>query len=801
MNTLWQDLRYGARMLGRAPGFAAVAIATLALGIGANTAIFSVVNALLLRPLPYPDAGRLVMVWQDMRARGGPATEWATPGNFADLRASGLFAGVTAVQGWQPTVTGVGDPEPLIGEQVTHEYFEVLGHTPALGRLFRAGDDVPNAPRVVVLSHEIWQRRFDRDPGIVGRTLVLGGESHEIIGVMPEGFRPAVINSAEVWRPRRLNLANPARGAVVLRLVARVKPEMTVGQSAASAALLSNQLEAAHPEWYTGVALNLVGLHDQVVGDVEDGLLVLLGAVAFVLVIACANLANLLLARASGRGREMAVRLALGAGRRRLVRQLLTESLLLAAIGGALGILLGIWGVDALTAIAPRETPRLQEVGLDSTVLAFAAGLTLLTGIIFGLVPALQSSRADLTPALKEGGRGSHGSSGYRTRRALIVIEVAIALVLLVGSGLLVRTLVSLQRFDLGFNPDRVLVGQVNPPRVAYPTPKDLVAFYDRLLARVSILPGVEIAALSSIVPLGGDNDMSILVEGRPLPKNDSDADAVWYRLVSPEYFRAMSIPITLGRTFETREAAPAIVVSDASARRFWGAENPIGRRVRFSEEASAPWFTVVGVAGEVRMRGARGASRSEVYLPYWQFPEPGTNVVLKTAGRPEGLATALRQAVLDVDPNLPVANISPMPAIVAESIDGPRFVAVLAGLFAGLALALAAVGIYGVIAFTVAQRTSEIGVRMALGAGRRDVFALVIGDGVKLTALGVLVGVAAAAGVGVSIESLLFGVAPIDPTTFVTMTATLVLTSLLACLVPAGRATRVDPMVALRVE
>jgi putative ABC transport system permease protein len=789
-------------MLVRSPGFTGVAIATLALGIGANTAIFSVVNALLLRPLPYPQSERLVMVWQDMRANGGPATEWATPGSFADWKASGLFSGVTALQGWLPTLTGDGAPEPLVGEQVTHEYFDVLGILPALGRTFRADDDVPNAPRVVIVGYSVWQRRFNRDAAIVGRSIMLGGESHEIVGVMPEGFRPAIVATAELWRPRRLNLANPSRGAFVLRSVARLKPGMTLAQASTSATVLAKQLEAAHPTSNTGVGLNLVALHEQVVGNIREGLLVLLGAVALVLLIACTNIANLLLARASGRSREIAVRLALGAARQRLIRQLLTESVLLAGAGGVLGVLLGVWGVAALAAVAPQGAPRVEEIGLDSTVLAFTLALTLFTGVVFGIVPALQASRADVTPALKEGGRGTAGVPAYRTRRALIVLEVAVALVLLVGSGLLMRTLARLQAHDLGFDPDRVLVGTVLPPQAAYPKREQQIAFYDRLLARVAGLPGVHIAALSSIVPLaGGDSDMTCWIEGRPLPRNDSDATGVWYRLVSADYLNAMSIRMIRGRHFERGEAAPAIIISEASARRFWSGDDPLGKRVRFSEDPNAPWFTVVGVVGDVQVGGARSGSRSEMYLPYWQFPELGINVVLKTAGRPEMLTAPLREAVLDVDPNVPVSNIAPMATLVADSIDQPRFFAVLVTVFGAVALALAAIGIYGVIAYAVAQRTAEIGVRMALGAGRRDVVALVVGDGLKLTAWGAALGLIAAAGVSLSIKSLLFGVDALDPVTFGTMTGTIVAASALACLLPAHRATRVDPMVALRTE
>ncbi len=802
MTTLIHDLRFGMRSLLRSPTFSLVAILTLALGIGANTAIFTVVNAVLLRPLPYAQPDQLVMVWQDMRAQGGPAREWASPGNVADWKSSGLFQGLAAVQGWQPTLTGAGDAEPLFGEQVTAEYFDVLGIRPAIGRAFSASDDVPNAARVVVLGHGLWQRRFGGDEAILGRSITLGGESHEVVGVMPATFRPAIVTAAELWRPRRLNLVSPARGAVILRVIARLPAGSTIDQTAAGARTLAADLERAHPEWNSRVGITLESLHQQVVGDIQQGLLMLSGAVGFVLLIACANVANLLLARATARSREVAVRHALGAGRGRLIRQLLTESLLLSAIGGGMGLLLGTWGVDALVSVAPEGAPRVSEIRLDGAAFAFAAVLTVLTSIIFGLLPALQTSRGEGSHGLREEARGTPAAATRRTRRGIIVLEVASALVLLVAAGLLMRTFATLRTFDLGFNPDRVLVAAVNPPRVNYASPERQIAFYDRLLERASSLPGVERAALSSIVPLGGDSDMSLLIEGKPLPKPGEPEDAAWYRIVSADYFATMGIPLTRGRNFDAREAAPAVIVSEASARRFWGDADPLGRRLRFSAAADEPWFTVVGVAGEVLMRGARGESRSEIYLPYWQFPELGTNIVLKTIdANPDALVAPLRQAVREIDPDVPLASVAPMTRLVQASIDQPRFLAMLVGAFAALALALAAVGIYGLIAFSVAQRTREIGVRMALGASRRDVFVLVLGEGLRMTAVGVLIGAAAALAVGASLSSLLFGVAPFDPWTFGATTLVLVLTAAIASIVPARRAASVDPMVALRAE
>jgi putative ABC transport system permease protein len=796
------DIRFALRVLVKSPAFSIVAIVTLALGIGANTAIFSIVHALLLRPLPYPGADRLVMVWQDLSARGERADEWATPGNYVDWRAShDLFAGVAAVQGWQPTLTGRGAPEPLVGEQVTADYFDVLGVRPAIGRGFHESERTPDAPRVAILSHALWQRLFGGDPAVVGTRAVLAGVPHEIVGVMPEGFRPAVIDSAELWRPRQLDTANPPRGLVVLRIVARLQDGLSYEQAQTAADVLARQLEAAHPEFNTRTGIRIVSLHEQVIGSYRSALLVLLGAVGFVLLIACVNIANLMLARASTRSREFAVRLALGAGRRRVVRQLLTESVVLAAAGGALGLLVGWWGISWLTALAPAGAPRAGEIGLNANVLAFSLALTIGTGVLFGLAPALQGSRSRGPTSLRETGRGISGAPPRAARRTLVVLEVALALVLLVGSGLLMRTLLRLQAVDLGFDPKGVLVGQVLPPATKYPNGAARIAFYDRLLERVSAIPGVDRAALSSVIPLGGDSDMDVLVEGRALPQSNADATTTWYRVVSADYLQAMGIPLRSGRHIAAGEPAPVVVVSEAAARRFWPGEDPLGRRVRFSMRPDAPWFTVIGVAGDVRMRGPREGGRTEMYLPYWHFPEAGTNVVLKAQASPLHLTAALRGAVREIDPDLPVSGIETMEAVAAESIAEPRFLALLTGAFAVLALALAAIGIYGVMSYVVATRTNEIGVRMALGAARSQVFRLVVGEGLALALAGAALGFGAAFALGRSLGALLFETAPADPATYAGTAAVVLGTALLAGVLPARRATRVDPAVALRAD
>ncbi|HJR60186.1 MAG TPA: ABC transporter permease [Vicinamibacterales bacterium] len=801
MHTTLQDLRYAFRMLGTAPGFTLVAVLTLALGIGANTAIFTVVNALLLRPLPYANPDRLVMVWQDFRGRGGPADEWASPGNYVDWsREKSLFENVAAISNWRPALTGGAETEPIPGEQVTHEYFEVLGVTPSLGRAFRADDDVPNAARVAIISDTLWKRRFGGDRSIIGRPIMLSGEPHEVIGVLPEGFRPIVASqTGEIWRPMRINRITPSRGAIVYRVVGRLPEGLSIERAQAAASLLARQLEAAHPEHNDKVGFNVERLHDRVIGDIRPGLLALVGAVAFVLLIACANLANLLLARGSSRARELAVRLALGAARARVVRQLLTESIVLAAIGGGAGVLLGVWAVDALVSIAPASAPRVGEIGLDARVFVFAALITVATGVLFGLAPAVQSSRADVAHSLKDGGRGGIAVSGRAMRRGLIVAEVALALILLTGGGLLLQTFLRLQAADLGFDPRNVLVGFVNPPRVSYDTAAKHVAFYDQVYEKARALPGVQKAALVSVLPLGGDSDMNFEIEGRPAPQAASETPVTWYRLVTASYFDTMGMSIRHGRGFETREAAPSVVVNESMARKFFPGEQAIGRRLRFNPDR--PWFTIIGIVSDARVRGAREAARIETFVPYWQMPEPGMNVVLRTAGDPALLTSALRQSVASLDPNVPVQGITTLEAIVGDSIDQPKFFAMLAAGFAILALVLAAIGIYGVMAYVVAQRTTEIGVRMALGATQREVFRLVISDGLKLTGIGVALGVAGSILVARWLTTLLFGVTPGDPGTLAVTAAVLLLVAAAACFVPARRATRVDPMVALRAQ
>ncbi|HEX6465481.1 MAG TPA: ABC transporter permease, partial [Vicinamibacterales bacterium] len=742
-----------------------------------------------------------VMVFQDLRARGGPATEWTGPANQADWKAAtDVFSGVTAIQGWAPSLAAGDTPEALNGEQTTYEYFDVLGARPALGRDIRQSDGVPNAPRVVILSHALWMSRFGADPAALGRMVSISGEPHEIVGVMPATFRSTYVVHAQLWRPLRWPTANAPRNVAVAHTVARLRPDVSLEQAHARLDALAARLQREHPETDAGKGINAVPLHEAQVGSVRLGLLVLLGAVGVVLLIACVNIANLLLARASGRAREMAVRRALGADRWRIVRQLLTESVLLASCGGAAGLLIAVWGVSGLKAIAPAGTPRIEEVSLDSGVLAFAAAVSVLTGIVFGLVPAWQASRETLTPALNQGGRGRTGDGGGRARRWLIVAELALALMLLVGAGLLGRTFIALQRADLGFNPDHVLAGFVLPPPAVYRTDAQRRVFYDRLLERAVALPGVKEAALSSVMPLGGDSDTDFTIEGRPKPRTAADATTVWYRVVSAGYFSTAGIPLRHGRLFTPADAEPVVVINEAMAKRYWPTEDAVGNRIHFAGSASAA-FTVIGVVGNVEMRGPRGALRDELYVPYWQLPEAGINVVLKTTIDPAALVEPLKHAVKELDPTLAVSGAQPLAVTAANANGSARFYATLVAGFATLALVLAAVGIYGVMSYTVSQRSAEIGVRLALGANAGQIFRLVVGESLALAGAGLAIGAGGALVARRWLRTLLYGIGTTDAATFGGTAAALLFVAFLASYLPARRATRVDPMTALRTE
>jgi putative ABC transport system permease protein len=802
METLIQDVRYGVRMMRKRPGFTAVVVLTLALGIGANTAIFSVVNAVLLRPLPYRNAERLV--WVGGNIRGGTNGASVSPPDYLDYRAQNTvfeeFAASTSVPN-AVNLTGAGEPERLTGSRVTANYFRAFGVEPALGRAFGAEEERAGPAPVAVLSDGLWKRRFGGDPSVVGKTLTLDGKAVTVVGIAPPEFQyPA---GAELWLP--LDSDDPdmkIRPAHFLRPIGLLKPGVTIEQARAETDLIARRLEELYPESNKGWSLTLIPLQEQVVGDVRTSLWVLLGAVGFVLLIACANVSNLMLARAAARRRELALRTALGASRWRVARQQLTESVLLALAGGALGLLLAWWGVDVLAALGAGDIPRTRDIGVDGRVLAFTAALSVLTGLAFGLLPALRASRPDLNEVLKDAGRGTSGPGRGRVRAALVVSEIALALTLLAGAGLLVKSFVGLRRVNPGFDPANVLTLRIDLARARYAKPEQAAAFFGELQRRVAALPGVEAAGMVTELPLSGQpNDMYFYVAGRPPQTADQKVTAD-FRRVNQDYFRAMRIPLLRGRGFTEQEVAGAagvVVVNETLARNFFPDEDPLGKHLVI-DFGKAEEFEIVGVAGDVRHRSLEGEVYQMMYLPTLRVGR--TNLVVRTTSPdPLALASAVRGEVAAVDRDQPVSAVRTMEEVVSGSVAQQRFRTLLLAAFAGVALLLAGVGIYGVIAYSVTHRTHEIGIRMALGAGAADILKMVVGQGMALALAGVAVGLLAALALTRVLSSLLFGVTATDAATFAAVSLLIAAVALLACLVPARRATKVDPMVALRYE
>jgi putative ABC transport system permease protein len=805
MQTLWQDLRYSARMLLKKPGFALIAVFTLSMGIGANTAIFSVVNSVLLRPLPYPNAERLMTIWEDHRARNGPVNEWTSPPGFEDWRDQAKsFDHVVALQNWQPTLTGQGEPEQLFGAQVSHDTFAMLGVTPALGRSFSPEEDQRGVESVVIISHKLWRQRFGADPSLVGKRISLNGESREVIGVMPAGFKFPIIAGADIWRPIKPALGPGCqRGCITVRVMARLKPGAAEGQARAELNSIAARIEQQFPDTNLKVGATLVPLHEFLVGPVKTQMLALLVAVGFVLLIACANVANLLLARSATREKEIAIRASLGAGRWRIVRQLLSESLLLAVIGGTIGLLLAYGLVVLLVGFSPQGTPRLDEIGMDLRVLGYTIGVTVLTGLLFGAAPVWQLFKADLNQSLRDSGKGLQvARSGRRAFSALVIAETAMALMLLVGAGLLIRSFIRLQRVDPGFNPRNVLTAVVTLPQAVYPERTQIAPFYSRLLERVKALPGVRTAAAVSSLPLAGnDNDAGFLIEGRPEP-NPDQRPVAWISSVSQDYFRAMGMRLVAGREFnerDTENSPKVVIISEAAARRHFPNENPVGKRIGNGRPDG--WREIVGVTADVKHFGLNQDARVSMFFPHTQQPTRRMFIVARAAAEPLSLSSALRGAVAAIDKNLAVSNISAMEEITAQSIGQERYTLLLLGTFSALALLLAVAGIYGVMSYAVAQRTHEIGVRMAVGAQTRDVLKMVVIQGMALVSVGVGIGLASSLALTRFIRGLLFGVSATDPMTFAGVAALLALVALVACYVPARRASKVDPLVALRCE
>jgi putative ABC transport system permease protein len=805
MQTLWQDLRFGARILLKNPGFTLIAIFTLALGIGANTAIFSVVNSVLLRPLAYRNSDRLMTIWEDHRARNGPVNEWTSPPGFEDWRDQAKsFDHVAAFQNWQPTLTGQGEPERLVGAQVSHDTFAMLGVAPALGRSFRPEEDQRGAESVVIISHELWRKSFGADPSLVGRRISLNGESRVVIGVMPAGFKFPIIAGVDIWRPIQPALNSGCRrGCITIRVMARIKPDATEAQARAELNAIAARIEQQFPDTNTKVGVTLVPLQDFLVGPVKTQMLALLVAVGFVLLIACANVANLLLARSAVREKEIAIRASLGAGQWRIARQLLSESLLLAVIGGAAGLLLSYSLVYLLVSFSPPGTPRIDEVGIDLRALSYTMAITVLTGLLFGAAPVWQLFKTDLNQSLRDSGKGAQGArSGRRALSTLVVAETALALMLLVGAGLVIRSFIQLRRVDPGFDPRNVLTAVVTLPQAVYPGRDQIAPFYAQLLERVRTLPGVQSAAVVSSLPLAGfDSDTGFVIEGRPAPL-PNQRPVAWISFASPDYFRTMGMRITAGREFTERDnenAPKVVIISEAAARRHFPNEDPIGKRIGNGRPDG--WREIVGVTADVKHFGLNQDARVSMFFPDRQLSGRQMFIVARTAASPLSLSPALRSAVAAMDKDLAVSNIIPMEEITAQSIGQERFTLLLLGLFSALALLLATAGIYGVMSYAVAQQSHEIGIRVAIGAQTRDVLKMVIKQGMVLVLAGVGIGLASALALTRFIRGLLFGVSATDSLTFVGVAALLALVALVACYVPARRASKVDPMVALRCE
>jgi predicted permease len=812
-----KDLRYGLRLLAKRPGFTIVAVITLALGIGANTAIFSVINGLLLRPLPYLDADRLAIIWTHSPG-ANVEQDWPSPGQYSAIKSQNtVFEEIAIAQGGSANITGQAAPERIGAVWTSSAMFTLLGLKPALGRVFAAEDDVPGKPPAAILSYGLWQRRFGGDPNVIGQNLMLDGESYLIVGVMPVDFslKKEVMPTVGAADQAEILLSLPmsekdlsSQGDENYNVLARLKPGVSIAQAQSELDSVVRSLEQQFPAQYPESRrfnLSVKRLLDQVVGDIRPALLVLLGAVGCVLLIACANVANLLLSRAASREKEIAIRTALGAGRFRLVRQLLTESVLLSIVGGALGLLIAVWGLDGLRSLDPGNIPRLQNVGIDGRVLAFTFGVTLLTGILFGLAPAVRSSQVNLSETLKEGGRSLIGAGNRKLRNLLVIAEIALSLVLLVGAGLLIRSFIRVQQVEPGFVTQSVLSLRLSVVGTSYSQEPRRSSFFQELWERIRNLPEVESVGGVSALPLsGGVGWGSITIEGYDSASGQSSIQADG-RVASVGYFETLKIPLRSGRYFtdqDAKESLKVAIIDEHMARTYWPGADPIGKRLkRGGSGSTAPWMTIVGVAGNVKHYALDSDSRVTFYMPHLQSPSSSMYVTLRTSGDPLSLAAAVTQEARAMDPNVAVYDVKSMDGRVSESLARRRFAMLALGLFAAVAALLAAIGIYGVMSYTVAQRTREIGIRVALGANTGDVIRLMVSQGMTLAAIGVGIGLAVAVAVTRVMASLLFGVSATDPATFVVIALALAGVALLACYIPARRATRVDPMVALRCE
>lgn len=806
MGPLLQDVRYGIRRLLRNPGFTVVAVLSLALGIGANTAIYSVVNTVLLRPLPYTNPDELMVVWEGNR-QSSISRSPSSLLNFIDWREQNqVFEQMAAMRASGLNLTEGGEPQRIQAMAASPSIFALLGAKAARGRTFLPDEEELGNARVVVLSHDLWQGRFGSDENIVGKDISLNGEKFNVVGVMPADFQ---FEQVSLWTPLTTDTGQlsptAARSRRMYLVLARLKPGVTLAQARTDMNAVSERLAQQYPEADAGWGTNILPLHEQVVGAIRPALLLLFAVVAFILLIACANMANLLLARAASRQKEVSIRLALGASRVRLIRQLITESVLLAILGGGLGLVFTFVAKTFLVATLPANSPFRDQLSIDGRVLAFTLGVSVLTGIIFGLLPALQASKPNLNKTLREGGKSSLGSGHHRIRSFLVVSEITVALMLLIGAGLVLRSFLRLQQVDTGMNVKNALAMQISLPQAKYGEPQLQVAFFQNLLQRVSALPNVEAVSADSNPPLGARrNTISFFVEGRP-PTTPEQMHRAEGHEITPNYFRAMGIAFLAGRDFTDRDgigSPPVVIINRALANRFFPNEDPIGKRIsRTAPGENTLWFSIVGVASDVRHAGLAAEPGPQIYSSYYEDPVPTMSLIVRTKANPTSVALSVRNEIQKADSEIPVFGVKTMEQLASESIAPNRITMLLLGFFATVALVLAAVGIYGVMAYSVTQRTFEVGVRMALGAQPRDIIKMILKQGMILTLIGLAIGFLAALAATRVLSSVLFQVSATDLVTFVTAPLVLMAVALLACLVPARRATKVDPLIALRYE
>lgn len=811
MGALWQDVKYGARMLVKSPGTTLIAIIALALGIGANTAIFSVVNALLLSALPFKDPDRIVMVWEQNFTRDRQQNV-ISPANFLDWQdQSSSFEEMAVYYDFNTNLTGDRDPEEVTAQRATPSFFSILGVEPIKGRLFTAEDAQIQGERFMVISYGLWQRRFGGDPDVIGKKVSINQIPGTVIGVLPADFKWFIKKGSltgkppEFWEPLNLTADLRVRRGRFASAIARVKPGVTVEEAQAEMSTIGSSLEQQYKDFNTGWGVQLVPLREQYVGDIRTALFVLLGAVGLVLLIACANVANLQLARATTRQKEIAIRTALGAGRLRVIRQLLTESILLSAIGGICGLLIALWGVDLLITLSPDNLPGLAQVSVNRPVLGFTLVVSFLTGIIFGMAPALEAGKLNPNESLKEMGRGTTASTRSRhLRKVFVVAQVALTLVLLVSAGLLIKSFLKLQAVSPGFDVNNILTMRVTLPGAKYREPAQRVAFFRQAVERFETLPGVESVGAISFLPFSGPGAAtSFTIVGIPAPA-PGDEPVTDVRVTDRNFFTTMNIPIIRGRTFTDQEATQergVVVISEELARRYFPGEDPIGKKIIVEmKDTNAP-TEIIGVVGDIKHQKLEDEVRSMVYWPHPELPYTSLTLVARTKGDPVGLAAAMQGEIRSIDKDQPVADVRTMEQWLVKTIAQARFNTILLGVFAAVALVLAAVGIYGVMAYTVTQQTHEIGIRMAFGAQPAHVLRMVVLQGGILVFIGVAVGLAVSFAATQLLSSLLFGVSPFDPVMFVSIPLVLLLVAMLACVIPALRAVRVDPMVALRYE